>query len=59
MNGTVKAGQLLIHGNGLNRPIQVTVKKLGIVFTIPGIIIVESKIPKITSRPGNLIRAKA
>ena len=59
MNGIVNAGQLLIHGIGPILPSQVTVKKLGMIFTIAGIIIVLSSSPKIRSLPGNSIRAKA
>ena len=59
MKGIVSAGQLLIHGIGLIRPSQVTVRKLGMIRTMAGIIIVLSMTPKMRSRPGNSIRAKA
>ena len=57
IKGMVRAGQLLIHFNGPILPNQVTVKKLGMMVTMAGIIIVLNKIPKIKSLPGNLILA--
>ena len=59
IKGIVNAGQLSIQGIGPILPNQVTTRKLGMMVTIAGIIIVLSKRPKTTSRPGNLIRAKA
>ena len=50
----------IFYGNCFkNGLLPVIVKKLGIIVTVAGIIIVESSRPKIVSRPGNCIRAKA
>ena len=58
MKGTVSAGQLLIQSMGPILPNQVTVRKLGIIVTMAGIIIVLKRIPKIKSRPGKFTREK-
>ena len=59
MKGMVKAGQLSNHFNGPIRSNHVMVMKFGIIVTMPGIIMLLSKIPKIKFRPGKLMRAKA
>ena len=59
MKGIVKDGQLSNHFKGPMRSNQVMVMKFGIMVTIPGIIMLLSKMPKIKFRPGKLIRAKA
>ena len=59
IKGIVKAGQLFIHLSGPIRPNHVTVRKLGMMITIAGIIMVLNSKVNIMSRPGNLIRANA
>ena len=59
INGIVRAGQLLIHGMGVNLPSQETVMKLGTQVTASGSMSVDRSKAKRKPLPGNSMRAKA